>query len=70
VCAIGLCGIGEFGDWVDGGKRIGPGGALPLNTNGGQLAAGRLHGLAFLTEAVRSSGGSSTNNTTIPSSSR
>jgi acetyl-CoA acetyltransferase len=51
--ALGLCGIGEFGDWVDGGKRIGPGGALPLNTNGGQLAAGRLHGLAFLTEAVQ-----------------
>ena len=24
--ALGLCGIGEFGDWVDGGKRIGPGG--------------------------------------------
>ena len=35
--ALGLCGIGEFGDWVDGGKRIGPGGSLPLNTNGGQL---------------------------------
>jgi acetyl-CoA acetyltransferase len=53
VEALGLCGIGEFGDWVDGGKRIGPGGPLPLNTNGGQLAAGRLHGLAFLTEAVQ-----------------
>jgi acetyl-CoA acetyltransferase len=53
VEALGLCGIGEFGDWVDGGKRIGPGGALPLNTNGGQLASGRLHGLSFLTEAVQ-----------------
>ena len=51
--ALGLCGIGEFGDWVDGGKRIGPGGSLPLNTSGGQLAAGRLHGLSFLTEAVQ-----------------
>jgi acetyl-CoA acetyltransferase len=51
--ALGLCGVGEFGDWVDDGKRIGPGGLLPLNTNGGQLAAGRLHGLSFLTEAVQ-----------------
>jgi acetyl-CoA acetyltransferase len=50
--ALGLCGIGEFHDWVDGGARIGPGGAMPLNTYGGQLAAGRVHGLAFLTEAV------------------
>ena len=50
--ALGLCGIGEFHDWVDAGARIGPGGSLPLNTYGGQLAAGRMHGLAFLTEAV------------------
>jgi acetyl-CoA acetyltransferase len=53
VEALGFCGIGEFGDWVDSGKSIGPGGTLPLNTNGGQLGAGRLHGLSFLTEAVQ-----------------
>lgn len=52
VEALGFCGIGEFGDWVDAGKKIGPGGNLPLNTNGGQLAEGRLHGLSFLNEAV------------------
>ena len=52
VEAMGLCDIGEFGDWVDGGRTIGPGGALPLNTSGGQLAEGRLHGLGFLAEAV------------------
>jgi acetyl-CoA acetyltransferase len=52
VEALGLCGIGEFGAWVEEGRRIGPGGALPINTNGGQLASGRLHGLSFLTEAV------------------
>jgi len=51
--ALGLCGIGEFHDWVDDGDRIGPGGALPVNTSGGQLAEGRLHGLAFLAEAVQ-----------------
>jgi acetyl-CoA acetyltransferase len=50
--ALGLCGIGEFHDWVDNGARIGPGGSMPLNTYGGQLAAGRMHGLAFLNEAV------------------
>jgi len=52
VEALGLCGIGEFGDWVDGGRTISPDGRLPLNTNGGQLAEGRLHGLSFLNEAV------------------
>ncbi|MEX1006627.1 MAG: thiolase family protein [Acidimicrobiia bacterium] len=50
--ALGLCGVGEFHDWVDDGARIGPGGSMPLNTYGGQLAAGRMHGLAFLNEAV------------------
>ena len=33
-------------------RAIGPGGSMPLNTYGGQLAAGRMHGLAFLNEAV------------------
>jgi len=50
--ALGFCGIGEFGEWVDGGRTIGPRGSLPLNTHGGQLTEGRLHGLGFLTEAV------------------
>jgi acetyl-CoA acetyltransferase len=52
VEALGFCGVGEFGDWVDGGKTIGPGGRLPLNTSGGQLAEGRLHGLGLLAEAT------------------
>lgn len=51
--ALGFCGIGEAGGFIDGGKTIGPGGTLPLNTHGGQLAAGRLHGLGLLVEAVR-----------------
>jgi acetyl-CoA acetyltransferase len=50
--ALGLCGLGEFGDWVDGGRTIEPGGSLPLNTSGGQLAEGRLHGLGLLAETV------------------
>jgi acetyl-CoA acetyltransferase len=50
--ALGFCGIGEFGDWIGDGSRIGPGGDTPLNTAGGQLAEGRLHGVSFLNEAV------------------
>jgi acetyl-CoA acetyltransferase len=50
--ALGFCGIGEFGDWIGDGSRIAPGGDLPMNTAGGQLAEGRLHGVSFLDEAV------------------
>ena len=50
--ALGACGLGEFGDWVGDGTRLGPGGDFPLNTAGGQLAEGRLHGISFLNEAV------------------
>ena len=50
--ALGACGRGEFGDWVGDGTRLGPGGDFPLNTAGGQLAEGRLHGIGFLNEAV------------------
>jgi acetyl-CoA acetyltransferase len=51
--ALGFCRIGEAGGFIKNGKTIGPGGKLPLNTHGGQLAAGRLHGLGLLVEAVR-----------------
>jgi acetyl-CoA acetyltransferase len=50
--ALGFCGLGEFGDWVNGGATIGPGGSLPVNTSGGHLAEGRLHGINLLAEAV------------------
>jgi acetyl-CoA acetyltransferase len=49
--ALGFCGRGEGGEFVDGGSRISLGGALPMNTNGGQLSGGRLHGLGFVHEA-------------------
>lgn len=49
--ALGFCGMGESGSFVDGGANIGLGGALPLNTYGGQLSAGRLHGYWLLHEA-------------------
>jgi len=49
--ALGLCGKGEAGPFVAGGARIARTGELPLNTGGGQLSAGRLHGFGHLHEA-------------------
>jgi len=49
--ALGLCGKGEGGPFVEGGTRISRTGVLPLNTGGGQLSAGRLHGFGHLHEA-------------------
>ncbi len=48
---LGFCAEGEAGDFLEGGARIARDGELPLNTNGGQLSAGRLHGYGFLHEA-------------------
>lgn len=50
--ALGFCGIGEAGDFVAGGERIGPGGSLPVNPHGGQLTTGRSNGFGHLAEAV------------------
>jgi acetyl-CoA acetyltransferase len=49
--ALGFCRRGESGPFVEGGKRIARDGELPLNTDGGQLSAGRLHGFGLLHEA-------------------
>jgi acetyl-CoA acetyltransferase len=52
--ALGFCGTGEAGAFVDGGKRIALSGELPLNTWGGQLSGGRLHAaFGHTAEAVR-----------------
>jgi acetyl-CoA acetyltransferase len=50
--ALGLCGLGESGPFIDGGTRIARDGQLPLNTHGGQLSGGRLHGYGFLHEGA------------------
>lgn len=58
--ALGFCGRGESGAFVEGGAAIGRGDVLPLNTAGGQLSAGRLHGFGLIHEAcvqLRNEGG-------------
>jgi acetyl-CoA acetyltransferase len=50
--ALGFCGHGESGPFIEGGERIAREGEIPLNTNGGQLSGGRLHGYGFIHEAV------------------
>jgi acetyl-CoA acetyltransferase len=55
----GFCKKGEGGAFVEGG-RLGPGGALPTNTGGGELSSFYLWGMTPLSEAViqaRSEGG-------------
>jgi acetyl-CoA acetyltransferase len=48
---LGFCKPGEAAEFVDGGARIALDGELPLNTGGGQLSSGRLHGYGHLYEA-------------------
>ncbi|MDQ2650041.1 MAG: thiolase family protein, partial [Actinomycetota bacterium] len=51
--ALGFCGIGEAKDFLDGGRNIArDGGVVALNTHGGQLSAGRTHGMGLLHEAI------------------
>jgi len=50
--ALGICGEGESGPYIEGGTRISLEGELPLNTYGGQLSAGRMHGYWIVHEAV------------------
>ncbi len=49
--ALGFCERGEGGAFVEDRSVISRSGSLPLNTNGGQLSGGRLHGYGFLHEA-------------------
>jgi len=49
---LGFCERGEGHRFIEGGTRIALDGELPMNTHGGQLGAGRLHGFGFAHEAV------------------
>lgn len=57
---LGFCQRGEGTDFCKGGDRIRLGGELPLNTSGGSLGEGHLHGMNHLIEAVRQIRGAST----------
>jgi hypothetical protein len=54
--ALGFCEHGKVGEFIDGGERIALTGSLPLNTSGGQLSGGRLHGMASCTRPAFSYG--------------
>lgn len=49
---LGFCEVGEGGRFIAGGTRIALDGELPMNTGGGQLGWGRLHGFGYAYEAV------------------
>jgi acetyl-CoA acetyltransferase len=49
--ALGFCGPGEGGPFIEGGQRIALDGEIPVNTHGGQLSSGRLHGYGLFHEA-------------------
>ena len=49
--ALGFCGKGEGGPFIEDGKAIALEGPVPLNTHGGQLSSGRLHGFGLFHEA-------------------
>lgn len=49
---LGFCETGAGGEFLEGGQRIALDGELPMNTGGGQLGLGRLHGYGFAYEAV------------------
>jgi acetyl-CoA acetyltransferase/uncharacterized OB-fold protein len=50
--ALGFCGIGEARDFLAGGKNIARDGVVAVNPHGGQLSAGRTHGMGLFHEAV------------------
>jgi acetyl-CoA acetyltransferase len=49
--ALGFAEHGQAAEFIGDGSAISLGGELPLNTAGGQLSAGRLHGFGLLHEA-------------------
>jgi 17-hydroxy-3-oxo-4-pregnene-20-carboxyl-CoA lyase len=57
---FGFCGRGEAKDFVKDGN-IQLGGGLPVNTHGGQLGEGYLHGVNGIAEAVRQVRGTAVN---------
>jgi acetyl-CoA acetyltransferase len=57
----GFCTAESAGEVITFENLIAPNGKLPVNTSGGDLAEGFVHGMGLLTEAVRQLRGESTN---------
>jgi len=58
--ALGFCGFGEAKDFIaDGNMRLD--GTLPINTNGGLIGEGYIHGLNLVLEATRQLRGTAVN---------
>jgi len=57
---LGFCRRGEGVAFCEGGDRLRVGGQLPLNTSGGSLGEGHIHGMNHVVEAVRQIRGTST----------
>jgi acetyl-CoA acetyltransferase len=55
----GFCGRGEGGPFAESGA-IDKGGSLPINTSGGNLSDGYIHGMSHIVEGVRQIRGTST----------
>ena len=49
---LGILPRGDAGAFLEGGDRIRLSGELPINTHGGNLSNGRMHGQGHLLEAV------------------
>ena len=58
---IGFCTAATAGEFVTLENLSAPGGALPVNTAGGNIAEGFIHGMGMVLEAVRQIRGTSTN---------
>lgn len=56
---MGFCEPGAINEFVAEGNIQGPGGRLPINTSGGNLAEGYIHGFELINEAVRQVRGAS-----------
>ena len=61
--AFGFCERGDGGPFAASGA-LRPGGALPINTGGGHLSEGYIHGMNHIVEAVRQLRGESTGQVT------